>query len=852
MTGPTPTDPTDAELDARREAVADFRRRWWRFVRQWRAAVRRGPDEAGALVDRALAEGLPPVTDGDPLPPPPEVQDDAHRAVVAASGFLDADEYAVQHRLLRRQDPARHYVEIGWRSLRAPSLRFDLWHYWASHLDPTGEEVDPLLHFLLVGRHAGLAPLPEPQPVRTPTTYAPGRAVRRACLFAGYDADGLVDDYVVDYLTELARHADVFYVADGVLEPGELGRLDGIVAGAWSVPHGAYDFGSFSLLARDLVGWDRLAAYDEVILANDSCYLLRPLDDVLAEMDARACDWWSLQATSMEHDESYVADDAPIPLARAKERLLGQRHWTDVRHLHLSSYFLVFRRPVLDDPGFRWRLDHVAGQTDKMLVIHKYEVGISRYLADAGFDFDTFIPELYAFHPLYSRHFFELVERGFPLVKRNFLGENPRHVLDLERWPERLQSLVPGLRLDTILANLHRVSPVDRLHEAHDVRLDTDGRRRLIPRRAVWGGAFRTVDRESPTFEHWWAFVSSPTTGRLDPGVRAVLDEVRDDPSIHKVLLSRSRRLPDDVSGDNLTVLPIHTVDGQHALVRCGRIVVDVEPNVAIDLPLSPSRHDFLHVGIGVPVLAHDASRSPGGEWRKVLAAAVTSQADALVRSAGDPDLGLGKAWPTGLPRHDLLVREHLPADLAAEEARVRDLVGDRRLVVWWPHGGAGASYVPDEVARLADWARTHDVVVGVREPRVDRMDGWTRTLADADVLSLSARSVAWSSVVHRVASAVVTDRSPEAYDALVTGTPLLVQAPATSPSSRVEAVFAGDGWPQPRTVATFDDLLAGLTEVADGGWAATPPPAERPGVAPLDGHAAWRFAQQMRELGLR
>ena len=161
-------------------------------------------------------------------------------------------------------------------------------------------------------------------------------------------------------------------------------------------------------------------------------------------------------------------------------------------------------------------------------------------------------------------------------------------------------------------------------------------------------------------------------------------------------------------------------------------------------------------------------------------------------------------------------------------------------------------SFAPDEVARLADWARAHDVVVGVREPRVDRMDGWTRSLADADVLSLSARSVPWSSVVHRVASAVVTDRSPEAYDALVTGTPLLVQEPAPGPSPRVEAVFAGDGWPQPRSVATFDDLLAGLTEVADGGWAATPPPPERPGVAPLDGHAAWRFAQRMRELGLR
>ncbi len=843
---------TDPELERRREAVADFQRRWWRFARQWRAAARRGPEDAAALVEKALAEGLAPVADGDPQPPPPEVQDDAHRAVVAASGFLDTDEYAVQHRLLRRQDPARHFVETGWRTLRAPSLRFDLWHYWASHLDPTGEEVDPLLHFLLVGRHGGLEPLPRPAPTRTPTAYSAGQDVRRACLFAGYDADGLVDDYVVDYLTELARHADVFYVADGVLEPGQLDRLDGIVAGAWSVPHGAYDFGSFSLLARDLVGWDRLDGYDEVILANDSCYLLRPLGDVLAEMDTRACDWWSLQATSMEHDESYVADDAPIPLAEAKARFLGHRQWTDVRHLHLSSYFLVFRRPVLDDPGFRWRLDHVAPQGDKMLVIHKYEVGISRYLTDTGFDFDTFVPELYAFHPLYSRHFFELVERGFPLVKRNFLGENPRHVLDLEQWPERLQELVPDLPLATIRANLDRVSPVDRLHEAHDIRLDTDGRRRLIPRRAVWGGALRTLDRESPTFDHWWAFVSSPTTGRLDPGVRAVLDAVRDDPSIHKVVLSRSRRLPDDLSGDDLTVLPIHTVDGQHALVRCGRIVVDVEPNVAIDLPLSPSRHDFLHVGIGVPVLGHDASRTPGGEWRKVLATAVTSQADALVRSAGDPDLGLDSTWLTGLPRHDLLVREHLPLDLAAEEARVRDLVGDRPLVVWWPHGGAGAAYTPDEVARLAAWARDHDVALGVREPRVDRMDGWTRVLADAGALSLSARSVPWSTVVHRVASAVVTDRSPEAYDALVTGTPLLVQAPPAGPTRRVEASYGGDGWPPPRTVETLDDLLGALTEVADGGWERTPPARERPGVAPLDGHAAWRFAQRMRGLSLR
>jgi hypothetical protein len=105
---------------------------------------------------------------------------------------------------------------------------------------------------------------------------------------------------------------------------------------------------------------------------------------------------------------------------------------------------------------------------------------------------------------------------------------------------------------------------------------------------------------------------------------------------------------------------------------------------------------------------------------------------------------------------------------------------------------------------------------------------------------------------VHRVASAVVTDRSPEAYDALVTGAPLLVQAPDRGPTGDVDAVHPGDGWPQPRLTRSLDDLLDALTAVAEGGWAVSPPAAERPGVAPLDGHAAWRFAMRARGLNLR
>ena len=129
-----------------------------------------------------------------------------------------------------------------------------------------------------------------------------GGTPRRVCLFAGYDIDGLVDDYVVAAISELSRFADVFYLADGYVSETELAKLAPYTKGAWSQVHGAYDFGSAALLAETYVGWDVIATYDELIITNDSYYVLRPLDEMFARMDAQDCDWWGLQATKRDHE----------------------------------------------------------------------------------------------------------------------------------------------------------------------------------------------------------------------------------------------------------------------------------------------------------------------------------------------------------------------------------------------------------------------------------------------------------------------------------------------------------------------------------------------------------------------
>lgn len=689
-----------------------------------------------------------------------------------------------------RMNPLVHFCESGWKELRNPSRDFDVWWYWSNHLDPAVEGPNPLGHYERVGRAQGLETRPPANPSQVPGSghrHAPGRAVRRICLFAAYDRDGIVDDYVVDYVRELARHCDVYYLADCDMRPGELDKLAPHAKGAWAERHGEYDFGSYSRLARR-VGWERLAECDELLLVNDSCYLLRSLDDVFARMDARACDWWGLQATkgmlaTRRNPANRFRRPIPMPVVRGSLLEAFERDYQ--YDFHVGSYFVAYRRPVIADGHFRRLLDSVGPQDSKKALIQKYEIGFTRHLVARGYSFDTFIDALYPFHPIYTNWYFHLLGKGFPLLKRYLLSENHHSVPRLHDWADRVLEKVPGADIGTIRRNLERVTDPEVLHR--NLHL---GSERLVddlpvPEELLDDEAFLAADRITPKYRNWWAFPACAFTGMFSGNERAVFEEVKDDPSIRKIVLTRDK--PVEVDGVNVEVVPLESPLGQHRLMRAGNAFVKHSPTRNLVYPVSGDLHNIVNLWHGIPFkrigyASADMQHRLAGvaeEHARCRAVISSSKVDTLAMAASFYPLSIGEIWNTGLPRNDFILRgrERLPADMRAQLDALERALDGRRLVLFMPtfrnmQEDAYYRFGDDEIAFLGDWLRRNEAVLGVREHMADNARVYSRQLAGLDCLDLSDDAFPNPEMLYRASSALITDYSSSFIDYMLTGKP--------------------------------------------------------------------------------
>jgi lipopolysaccharide biosynthesis protein len=193
-------------------------------------------------------------------------------------------------------------------------------------------------------------------PLQPPT----GR--RTLLLFAHFDPQGVVDPYVVYYLEALHRLGAtiVFVSGSPSLTPESVAPIRSLCAGIYTRHTLSLDFGSWHLawwILRER-GWS-LDQFDRFVITNDSVYgPLFPIEEM----------WGSFHEADM----------------------YGAIENTEQKP-HVQSFFLAWdlnsrTRPFLNDEwnGFQYVVD-------KLLLIRRYEVGLSTRAREAGLSIKPFL-----------------------------------------------------------------------------------------------------------------------------------------------------------------------------------------------------------------------------------------------------------------------------------------------------------------------------------------------------------------------------------------------------------------------------------------------------------------------------
>ncbi|MBR4507637.1 MAG: hypothetical protein IKP24_03830 [Alphaproteobacteria bacterium] len=189
--------------------------------------------------------------------------------------------------------------------------------------------------------------------------------MHKVAIFASFSGDGKIADYVLYYLKELKKVCDaIIFVADNPIFPAEVEKIKDLVIYASFKRHEEYDFGSYKRGYNYAKKAGILEETDELVLCNDSCFgPVYPFQEIFSKMDKnKDLDFWGLVYN------------------------------TDVK-LHLQSYFLAFKKNVIESNAIHDFLKRVQHEDDFWDVVYKYEFEFTDFLIKRGFKCAGFVPQ---------------------------------------------------------------------------------------------------------------------------------------------------------------------------------------------------------------------------------------------------------------------------------------------------------------------------------------------------------------------------------------------------------------------------------------------------------------------------
>ncbi len=193
----------------------------------------------------------------------------------------------------------------------------------------------------------------------------------RICIFVHFGQAGEIAPAVLHYLQGLREICnEIVFVSNSRLTEAQQNKVSQLVSTVLERDNKGLDFGAWKH-AIELVGWAHLQMFDELILANDSCYApMFPFTEMFTSMSVDNVDFWGVT----EH---------PAALTRAGNL-----------EPHLQSYFLVFKRHVVASEVFQnfWH-GVLEDSIDYNTVVGNYEATLTPALNSSGFSHRAYMED---------------------------------------------------------------------------------------------------------------------------------------------------------------------------------------------------------------------------------------------------------------------------------------------------------------------------------------------------------------------------------------------------------------------------------------------------------------------------
>lgn len=222
--------------------------------------------------------------------------------------------------------------------------------------------------------------------------------MKRLAIFAGYNEENIIEDYVIYYIKELKKIADIIYVSNCYFDNNELNKISEYCLEMICKPHGEYDFGSYKkgyIYAKEK---DILRDYDYLLFCNDSVFgPFFDLKTIVENMENKDLDAWSM----FHCFEDYANLE------------------------HLQSYFLSMNKKVFLDENVAYFIMSIMKLNTKENMIVNNEIGFTNFLKKYKYNIGGYFNSSYIRTndnnnlPFYKSE--ELIEKVVPFFKRSIL-----------------------------------------------------------------------------------------------------------------------------------------------------------------------------------------------------------------------------------------------------------------------------------------------------------------------------------------------------------------------------------------------------------------------------------------------